>query len=206
MPTQDADVAAAGSGLRSPHHAVQFYGSESALFTTVGGFLGDGLVRGEPAVIIATPEHRAAIEAELATRLINVEAARESGNLIVADARETLNTFFADGTVDQGAFRQQVGAIIEKALGGRTNTIVRAYGEMVDVLWQEGRTDAAIRVELLWNLLATSYGFALLCGYSMGSFYKQTERLEEICRLHSHVIQPDETNLAVFTPRRKSAG
>ena len=110
-------------------------------------------------MIIATPEHRAAIEAELATRLINVEAARESGNLIVADARETLNTFFADGTVDQGAFRQQVGAIIEKALGGRTNTIVRAYGEMVDVLWQEGRTDAAIRVELLWNLLATSVRF-----------------------------------------------
>ena len=78
---------------------------------------------------------------------------------------------------------------MERAQGGRATTIVRAYGEMVDVLWQQGRTDVAIRVELLWNLLATSYGFDLLCGYSMGSFYKQTERLDEICRHHTRIVK-----------------
>jgi hypothetical protein len=198
------DSPTAGGPLRATGHAVQFYGNETSLVTTVAGFLCDGLVRGEPAVVIATTAHRSAIEAQLAARLINVEAARLSGDLVMLDAHETLATFLSGDTPDPEAFRRNIGGVIERALRGRRDTIVRAYGEMVDVLWQEGRTDAAIRVELLWNLLATSYGFALLCGYSMGSFYKQAERLDEICRLHTDVVQPEDSNLAVFTPRRNA--
>jgi hypothetical protein len=33
---------------------------------------------------------------------------------------------------------------------------------MVDVLWKEGREEAAIQLELLWKGLAGRYGFALL--------------------------------------------
>ena len=45
------------------------------------------------------------------------------------------------------------------------------------MLWKEGRTEGAIKLEMLWNKLATRYGFALLCGYSMGNFYKEADRL-----------------------------
>jgi hypothetical protein len=66
--------------------------------------------------------------------------------------------------------------------------MIRAYGEMVDVLWKDGKPDAAIRLEMLWNRLAAKYGFALLCGYAMGSFYKQTKRFEDVCRQHAHIV------------------
>ena len=61
---------------------------------------------------------------------------------------------------------------------------------MVDVLWKEGKPEAAIRLEMLWNKLAQQHGFALLCGYSMGNFYKETKGFEAICREHTHVVAP----------------
>jgi hypothetical protein len=66
-------------------HAVQFYGHDASLFKTVSGFLCEGLIAGEPAVVIATAEHGAAIIEHLAARLIDVERARNRGDLIVLD-------------------------------------------------------------------------------------------------------------------------
>ena len=74
---------------------------------------------------------------------------------------------------------------------------------MVDVLWKEGKPEAAIRLEILWNRLAQRYGFALLCGYSMGNFYKETKGFEAICREHTHVVAPlAEPAVARQTPRQ----
>jgi hypothetical protein len=58
---------------------------------------------------------------------------------------------------------------------------------MVDVLWKGGQTAAAIRLEMLWNQLAQTHAFSLLCGYSMGHFYKDASR-SDIRRQHTHVI------------------
>jgi hypothetical protein len=197
---------AASPQIHAHHHAVQFYGNDDSLISTVGGFLGEGLVTGHPSIVIATKAHNAAIAEQLASRLIDVEAATESGDLLLLDAEETLATFM-DGEMPQaGKFEYEVGGLIKRALGGRPATTVRAYGEMVDILWKQGREDAAIRLEILWNKLAHTYGFALLCGYSMGNFYKQAERFQEVCRQHTHVLPSDE-NVIVFDKkkRRKTA-
>ena len=87
-------------------------------------------------------------------------------------------------------FEANVGRLIEQASDGR-RTRVRAYGEMVDVLWRQGRSEAAIKLEILWNRLALKYHFALHCGYAMGSFYKQTSKLEEVVAQHTRVIGND---------------
>src|SRR5258705_69670 len=64
---------------------------------------------------------------------------------------------------------------------------IRGSGEMVGLLWQDGQTTAAVRLEMLWNKLAMNHDFSLLCGYSMGSFYKDAS-MSEICDQHSHVV------------------
>ena len=71
--------------------------------------------------------------------------------------------------------------------GRRAGAVVHAYGEMVDVLWKAGQTPAAIRLEILWNSLRSRYTFSLLCGYAVGSFYKDAA-VDEICSHHSHVM------------------
>ena len=183
------------------HHAVQFYGNDESLFTTVASFLSEGLIAGQPAIIIATEAHRAAITHQLGARLIDVEKARREGDLILLDADDMLGMFMVGDVPGPHAFENNVGRFIEQALSNRTISVVRAYGEMVDVLWKQGREDAAIRLEILWNTLASRYHFALLCGYSMGSFYKKAEKFQQICDQHTHVQVPD-TKVVAFERRR----
>jgi len=173
------------------HHAVQFYDDEKSLYTTVSGFLGQGLVDEQPAILIATAAHREAILEYLKVRLLDVDQAQQNGDLIVLDAHETLLQFMLDDKPCPNAFECTIGSLIGDLLVKRSkNTLIRAYGEMVDVLWKDGKSDAAIRLEILWNRLAARYGFALLCGYSMGNFYKQTDKFEDVCRQHAHVVPP----------------
>lgn len=177
------------SPIHRHHHAVQFYENDNSLFTTVAGFLSQGLIEEHPAVIIATAAHTGAILEQLSGRMIDVDKARGLGELVVLDAHQTLASFMVGDRPDAARFEASIGRVISDLLKGRSNrTLVRAYGEMVDVLWKEGREDAAIQLELLWNGLAGRYGFALLCGYAMGNFFKQTDRLEEVCRHHTHVV------------------
>ena len=61
--------------------------------------------------------------------------------------------------------------VIEHACKGRSDCTVRIFGQMVDVLWQQEEHDAAIRLEMLWNQLAQTKSYSLLCGYAMGHFY-----------------------------------
>jgi len=72
---------------------------------------------------------------------------------------------------------------------------------MVDVLWREGQQDAAIRLEMLWNQLANTRKFSLLCGYSMGSFYKDAA-FDAICHQHTHVLSIDGAAAPVRPPCR----
>lgn len=180
----------AKSAVPSPH-AVQFYGNESNLYATVATYLGEGFIQGQPAIVIATAPHTRGILRELAIRKIDVDGALRVGDLILLDAEETLARFMLNGVPDSLLFARHAGGVVEQALGGRTRTPLRAYGEMVDLLWREGRADAAIRLEILWNELATTRPFSLLCGYSMGNFYKQTRQFQEICAQHTHVFGAD---------------
>ena len=190
------------SGAPHQHHAVQFYGSDESLFATVASFLGEGLIAQQPAIMIATPAHRIAIEEHLCRRMIDCETARHEGELVVLDAEDTLSLFMVNGQPDAEMFEANVGRLIQQVLAGRNRTTIRAYGEMVDVLWKAGESQAAINLEILWNKLALKYNFALLCGYAMGSFYKQTQQLEQIAALHSHVV---ETNVVPFPARNRTS-
>ena len=174
------------------YHAVQFYKDAQSLAGTVAKFLYDGLNIGEPAIIVATTKHAAAVTAELAVLGVDVQELRRTGELQVLDARKLLSAFMIGDRPDALMFRSNVGDVIERLCSGRRPCPVRVYGEMVDLLWQDGNSEGAIRLEILWNQLASAYDFALLCGYAVGHFYKETARegsgMEDVCRHHSHVI------------------
>ena len=182
------------------HHAVQFYGSDESLFATVATFLAEGLIGGQPCVVIATGPHRAGIVHELCGRLIDCDRAIRDGELLLLDADATLDLFMVGDVPDPNLFEHNVGRLVEQSLNGRRRVVLRAYGEMVDVLWKEGRADAALKLELLWNKLAFKYDFSLLCGYAMGSFFKQTQLLEAVCEHHSHIVA-DARNVLNFPNR-----
>jgi hypothetical protein len=168
-------------------HAVQFYENKASLSRTVADFLAKGLALAQPALMIATPEHRDAVLEELRARHIDLDSAAAAGDLLLLDARQTLRLFMLDGIPDAALFSTHVPAAIEKLCRGRKDCVIRAYGEMVNVLWQDGQTAAAIKLEMLWNQLAMTHDFSLLCGYAMGNFYKDAG-MRDICAQHSHVV------------------
>ena len=175
-------------------HEVQFYESEEFLYETVCDFLSDGVRAAQPIVVICTPQHRHAFMQWL--RSLQVEPADlvDGRDVVWLDARETLASFMDGDVPNARRFLASVGGIFDKLLANRPYVVARAYGEMVDLLWKDGNTEGAIAVEALWNDLASSYSFSLLCAYAMGNFLKEThaERFRDICSLHGR-IRPAES-------------
>ena len=167
-------------------HAVRFYENATSLSRIVAEFVGEGLAEGGPALLIATPTHTSMVESELNARGFDVVELKRTRDLSVLDAETMLRRFMRDGMPDPVLFKEASAALLDHLSRGRKG-FVRAYGEMVDVLWQEGHTVAAVKLEMLWNELAQSHEFSLLCGYSMGHFYKSAA-VDEICRHHTHVV------------------
>lgn len=173
------------------YHAVQFYKDETTLAEAAAHFLAEGLKSGQPALVIATSAHRAKITEGLLAHGLDADELKRSSDLMLVDARKALSMFMSNNVPDAARFRESMGRIIEKLCDGRSPCPIRAYGEMVDVLWQAGNSAGAIRLEVLWNKLAQDREFSLLCGYSVGHFYKETTdpmALQEICDQHTYVL------------------
>lgn len=180
-----------------PHvHAVRFYEDADSLCRIVGEFVGAGLETGEPAIVVATPMHTELIDECLRKRGLDVDGLKRMGDYVTVDARETLATFMIDSLPNARAFDHNMGSLIHQVLRNRERTTLRIYGEMVDVLWKDGHEPEAIRLETLWNELANTHDFKLLCGYSMGNFYKGAA-IEDIKRQHSHVVSETGEHTAV---------
>lgn len=164
-------------------HFVQLYQEIDPLAGAVAAYVAEGLRRGEAAVIIATPEHRSAFLQKL-----DSAAALAQGRLKMLDAEETLARFMANGMPQWKPFHEAIGGLIAE-LRLRYPT-VRAYGEMVDVLWQRGEREAAIRLEEYWNDLGRLQTFSLFCAYRMDPLDSRQYGgpLESVCKVHSHFI------------------
>jgi hypothetical protein len=171
-------------------HAVRFYEDADSLARMVATFIAEGFIQGLPALVLATPEHRDAIIRKIDAMSFNLDQLTTQGDFVVLDARETLALFMVDGMPNAEKFETVMLPLLDKITRKRKNCVLRAYGEMVDVLWRQGDEAAAVRLEMLWNQLASKRAFSLLCGYSMGSFYKDAA-FEAICNQHSHLLAAD---------------
>jgi len=184
--------------LRHPgarDHMVQVYKDSDFLVDAVAQYIGTGLRSGEGAIVIARPEHR-----ERFLRALERDGAYAPAALKLFDAEETLAKFMVDGMPEWTAFHALIGdAIAETRL---QYPAVRAYGEMVDILWQRGEKQAAIRLEQFWNEIGQLQTFSLLCAYALDPLHGDTYAgLESICRCHTHLIPARdyaELNEAVF--------
>src|SRR5262249_38656038 len=150
-------------------HVVQFYEDDEALCDTVARFLEEGLEAGDRIVVVATAAHRDG----LTRRLARFDLARCA---TFADPPDTLEAVLVAGQPDPARFRTALARMIEAARAGKPGARLRVFGEMVDLLWREHRTEAAIRLEELWNEARGTHTFSLLCAYVMAGFYRQDQR------------------------------
>jgi anti-sigma regulatory factor (Ser/Thr protein kinase) len=169
-------------------HVVQFYDQDDELARAVGDYLSAAVTAGEIAIVIATEAHRRAFEAEMADAGVDTGRARREGSILWLDAAETLGRFVHEGQVDRRLFREVVGSLVRAA--AQTGREIKAYGEMVALLWDAGDVLGAIELEKLWNGLAVELSFSLFCAYHIHSVAgeEHADALHEVCRLHTAVI------------------
>ncbi len=184
--------------LDGPAHRVQFYERDEFLLDEVVRFVGAGLGAGDVVVVIATKPHLDGLEKGLEARGVDIAVASRHGRYIPSDAVETMAKFMVEGAVDGARFAEVVGGAIARA--AECHAHVRVFGEMVALLWMEGKREAALRLEELWNDLARTLPFSLLCAYPMTAFGDAGDGtpLLRICGEHSHVI-PAESYPALLS-------
>jgi PAS domain S-box-containing protein len=180
-------------------HFVQFYESDRHLVHSVVGFAAPSLCSEGAFVLIATPPHREAIERELLVRGCDVAAARERGQYVALDAAETLAKLMNGNLPDTARFMQVVGGVVSRL--GQSWPRVRAFGEMVALLWEAGNRAAATRLEELWSELAKERAFSLFCAYPLDLFSGSgdAQPFHEVCACHTKVV-PGESYSQLSTP------
>lgn len=178
----------------SQNHCVQLYRDDADLARNAGRFLREGAVRGDCLIVVATPVHRELLTQQLLEADIDVEALQRAGKLLCFDAEATLSSLLVDGMPDPGRFELRIARPIRELRGLAGNARVRAFGEMVDLLWKDGRTDAAIRLEGLWNRLLESEELSLFCSYGLDLLDVRGESLRRMLCSHSHLLRTPESD------------
>jgi PAS domain S-box-containing protein len=183
-------------------HVVRFYEKDSCLVQEWSLLVGTALVNGDAAIVVATETHHNALARELKARGLEVARALAEGRYVPLDASQTLSRFMAGEVPDPQRFAEVIGGTIERArsAGKSDQPRVLIFGEMVALLWADGRHEAAIRLEELWNDLATKHSFSLRCAYPISGFYNHEDikPFMRICAEHSAVI-PNESYTALVS-------
>ena len=176
-------------------HVVQFYEDDGFLCDTVARFAGAGLAAGEGVIIIATELHRHGFRQRLAANDFDIDRAVASGRLQFVDAVDTLDRLLVGGMPDRARVDEVLGGLIRAAAAGRTH--VRAYGEMVDLLWRDGKHAAALRLEEMWTELVRQHDFSLLCAYVLGNFYREAHShdFHRVCDAHARTLPAESYSL-----------
>src|SRR5688572_12370825 len=112
-------------------HAVQVYRDVEELADSVAKYLAVGFDLGEPAIVIATPEHWASCGERLAESGWNAERIEQSGLLFSADADSTLAAIMEGGRPAADRFDAVVGGLLDRAGARFPDRRIRAFGEMV---------------------------------------------------------------------------
>lgn len=187
-----SDVAANKSDLfwdevSPPEHLVQICQDEAVFLDSLEGFVAGGLRAGDGVVVIATAAHRKALEERLCARDIYCQLPKLGDQYIACDAEEVLARFMVDDWPDESRFEQTITELLNRA--GKDGRRVRAFGEMVALLWGRGRTDATMRLEQLWHRMCHERGFSLFCAYPKACFTHDAHAaIKAICAAHSKVV------------------
>ena len=170
-------------------HEVQFYSDDAVLLDTFARFIAVALKSGRAAIVIITESHRDGLVSRLKVQGIDVDATTQQGTYIQLDVAKTLSTFMVNDILDAARFFEVVSGLIESAAKAAKHSCVVACGECSPLLMAEGKADAAIRLEQLWDEVGKTFGVDILCGYALSSFHGEEDEhvFQRICAEHSAV-------------------
>jgi PAS domain S-box-containing protein len=181
-------------------HFVQLYTDDGFLLDVLSRFIGGALAVGDGAVVIATKAHQDGLAQRLKARGVDTAKAISQGRYVLLDANETLPRIMANGSVDETRFINTISDVLTRVRNAADDkdSRVAVFGELVALLWADGKPLEALRVEDLWNNLAQKHSFSLLCAYPIIGFKNERhiEPFLKMCAQHSSGV-PSESYLGL---------
>jgi len=191
MPAEEIFVTRKEHTLRgqiASQHIVQLFDTTESLIDVLSRFVTEALRQDATVLLVARPRNWDAVAAQLARQGLDVGEAVDQGRITFLNAAATMASVMRNGSPDRGLFSEVVETLVQR-LVDTSPAGLYAYGEMVDLLAEEGDFLAAKELEALWNELGARCSFTLLCGYCAAHFAAPSagRALDAICRAHSHV-------------------
>ncbi|HEV7782228.1 MAG TPA: hypothetical protein VGO58_13230, partial [Chitinophagaceae bacterium] len=113
---------------------------------------------------------------------------------IPLNAEETLAKFMINGWPDEVLFNKTISGVISKSAGNGRK--IRAFGEMVAILWAEGNNGATVQLEHLWNKYCEQQSLCLFCAYPKSGFTEDINRsVMHVCHSHSKMISGSQKQM-----------
>jgi len=175
-------------------HIVQLYQDQQFLNRAVCRFAASALANGEGVILVPTVAHWEAFKPRLEAEGVDIEGAKDSGQLTVVDADELLPQFMRDAMPDAPVFLGLAGDVIAQARGRGRYPKVRWWGEMVNVLWERGDVAASMQLEDQFDHLAHEHEIAIFCSFVMDNFDGDVHArmLPRLGQNHSHLIPVED--------------
>ena len=172
-------------------HEVAFYGDDDSFLIRCTRFIGAALGNGDAVTVIMTPSHRNRLRQKVESEGCDIAAAMQQGRYVALEPSDVLSTFLVNGQPDAARFMKAAGDLIATALNAATGKRPRVAvcGESAAVLHADGKAEAAVEMERLWNELANVYDVDSLCGYPIERFRGKGQGpiFQRICAEHSAV-------------------
>jgi len=170
-------------------HQVAFQRDDASIVDDFTRFIEFALKMENPVIVIATESHRTNLRQRLQARGRDIATAIQEGTYISLDADDMLSEVMVNDWPDSTRFLKVASDLIMEAAKAAKGKYFRvaACGECASSLIAQGKPEAAIELEHLWDKIARSHYVDILCEYLLRDF--QTEEaspiFERICVAHS---------------------
>jgi hypothetical protein len=175
-------------------HIVQLYQDQEFLNRAVCRFAAGAIANGEGIILVPTAAHWEAFRPRLEVEGVDVAAAQNRGQLTVVDADELLPRFMRDAMPEAPVFMGLAADVITNAREAGHYPKVRWWGEMVNILWEQGNVAGSMSLEDQFDRIANHHEIAIFCSFVMDNFNSEVHSrlLPRLSQNHSHLIPVED--------------
>jgi len=178
------------AGPRGEHwHEAAFYSDDASILDEYTSFAEVALADGNTLIFVGDESRRSALQQRLQERGFDVDRLVAEGRCMLLDVERVLSEILVDGAIDDAAFRDRAVPLIDRAQSTSRGRVA-VCGDGCGRLFRGGNSDAALRLERLWDELARERQLDLFCGYLVDVPRLADDRyalFQSICKEHSLV-------------------
>jgi len=179
---------AQGDSLASHRHDLVFCSSDALLVAAFSRFVGGALDRGNAVIVLLTDAHERSLKRTLQASQVDLALAIRQQRYVSVSINELLAKVMVNRCPDPARFLNAAEELLnEVARHAGQHAKVVACGECSPTVWADGKVEAAIQLEQLWDDIAKSRQMDILCAYPLAARDESVAAVRRLCAEHTAV-------------------